>query len=514
VQPLGPGDEFGGYRIEAVAGRGGMGLVYRARQRRPDRIVAIKLIAPELAADPAFRARFERESAIAAQIEHPNVEPVYEVAEADGLLYIAMRYVDGVDLGRLLSQSGPLAPERAAYIVSQAADALDAARARGLVHRDIKPGNILVADRDHVYLTDFGLTKRVSDTRGLTATGMFVGTVDYIAAEQIEGRRIDARADVYALGCVLYEMLSGTVPFPRDSGLATLYAHVNDSPPPLQGVPAPLAAAVARAMAKRPADRFLSAGDLGRAVLAGAAGRTDHGIERTVATRGAAIADADTPTVLAGRAPTRPGAAGPIQPEDATATGHRRTGPSGRPGRFWAVAAGGSDPRGGDRCGHCHCHWLQRARAHACDFPVDALHPEHRDSLPVDGERLDNPTGDVKYHHRTAGERQPRDARPGHGAGEGRRVHAAAHVWGRWERGPAQLPEWRSQRARLEVLRAGRSRPHVARPLCDSRPGAPDDVQEHQVHHPPGGQRVHPRAGLLRMELRVAPTSEYPAACH
>ena len=304
-----------------------MGLVYRARQRRPDRLVAIKLIAPELAADPAFRARFEQESNTAAQIEHPNVIPVYEVGEDSGLLYIAMRYIDGVDLGGLLASSGPLTPERAARFVSQVADALDAAHARGLVHRDVKPGNILVAAGDHVYLTDFGLTKRMTDTRGPTATGMFVGTVDYIAPEQIEGRRIDARADVYALGCVVYQMLSGRVPFPRDSELAKLYAHVNDAPPPLEGVPAPLTAAVMRAMAKRPADRFLSAGDFGRAVLAGAAGRADHATGRAVATRGASIADEQSPTEAGPRTPTELVQTRPTPPADATATGEPRTSP-------------------------------------------------------------------------------------------------------------------------------------------------------------------------------------------
>jgi serine/threonine protein kinase len=303
-----------------------MGLVYRARQRRPDRIVAIKLIAPELAADLAFRARFEQESTTAAQIEHPNVIPVYEVGEEDELLYIAMRYVDGVDLGGLLANSGPLAPVRAAHLTAQVADALDAAHVRGLVHRDVKPGNILVTTRDHVYLTDFGLTKRTAETRGPTQTGMFVGTVDYIAPEQIEGRRVDARADIYALGCVVYEMLSGSVPFPRDSDLAKLYAHANDPLPPLQGVPEPLAAAVTRATAKRPEDRFLSAGDFGRAVLAGAAGRTDPHQGRTVATRGAAIADADAPTEVGRLAPT--------ERADARAVTSRA------PWRSWTVAAG------------------------------------------------------------------------------------------------------------------------------------------------------------------------------
>ena len=300
MEPLGPGDEIGGYLIEGLAGRGGMGLVYRARQRRPERVVAIKVIAPELAADASFRARFEQESSIAAQIEHPNVIPVYAVDEDGGLLFIAMRFVQGTDLGAILAEHGALPPERATRLIAQAADALDAAHSRGLIHRDVKPGNILVDIGDHVYLTDFGLTKRSADTSGITKTGMFVGTVDYIAPEQVEGRRLDARADVYALGCVLYQTLSGGVPFPRDSDIAKIFAHVNDEPAPLTGVPAELAAAVSRAMAKRPEDRYVSAGDFGRAAVAGAGGRFDPGSGHTVARGAAAASDQLTP-----RIPTR-----------------------------------------------------------------------------------------------------------------------------------------------------------------------------------------------------------------
>ena len=272
MRKLRAGDQLAGYRIEAVAGRGGMGLVYRARQRRPDRIVALKVIVPELAADPVFRERFERESNLAAEIEHPNVIPVYEIGEDDDLLYIAMRFITGVDLGALLKQSGPLPPERATRLIAQVGDALDAAHARGLVHRDVKPGNVLIDASDHVYLTDFGLTKRTSETHGMTATGMFVGTVDYIAPEQIEGRHIDGRADIYSLGCVLYEVLSGTVPFPRDSDIPKIFAHVNDPPPRLQNVPPSLADVVERAMAKRPEDRYRSAGEFTRAALVAVGG--------------------------------------------------------------------------------------------------------------------------------------------------------------------------------------------------------------------------------------------------
>lgn len=329
MRQLEPGDDLAGYKIEALAARGGMGLVYRARQRRPDRIVAIKVIAPELAADPDFRARFEQESATAAEIEHPNVIPVYEVGEDGGLLFISMRFVHGVDLGRLLEETGPMPPERAGNLIAQVADALDAAHARGLIHRDVKPGNIMVAERDHVYLTDFGLTKRATESHGMTRTGMFVGTVDYIAPEQVEGRHVDARADIYALGCVTYQLLTGAVPFPRDSDVAKIFAHVNDPPPRLSGVPEPLAAAVERAMAKHPEDRFASAGDFGRAVVAGAAGRLAGGDERTVATGPAAPADRGAPTRVS---PTRPAASAGTPPPPTT--------PSTRAQRRWLLPAG------------------------------------------------------------------------------------------------------------------------------------------------------------------------------
>ena len=298
MRQLGAGDEIGGYLIEAIVGRGGMGLVYRARQRRPDRIVALKVIVPELAADPSFRARFEHESNVAAQIEHPNVVPVYEVGDEQGLLYIAMRFIHGIDLGGLLARSGPLEPGRATRLISPVGDALDVAHARGLVHRDIKPGNLLVDPSDHVYLTDFGLTKRTGQTKGMTATAMFVGTVDYIAPEQIEGRKIDGRADIYSLGCVLYEVLSGSVPFPRDSEIPKIFAHMNDPAPRLVNVPEPLAEVVARAMAKRPGDRFPSAGAFTRAALEAAVGAQPPTTERAPAAPVRAAGAGDKVTVL------------------------------------------------------------------------------------------------------------------------------------------------------------------------------------------------------------------------
>ncbi|MEA2266459.1 MAG: hypothetical protein QOE27_2042, partial [Solirubrobacteraceae bacterium] len=210
AREIAPGDVVGGFAIEAIAGRGGMGVVYRARQTRPDRLVAVKVIAPDLADDPAFRARFERESAIAAQIEHPNVIPVHAVGEDRGILFIAMRFVSGIDLRTLIAQEGRLEPRRAATIVDQVAQALDAAHGHGLVHRDVKPANVLLAaagGRDHVYLTDFGLSRHVEGSQGVTGTGAFLGTIDYVAPEQARAERVDARTDVYSLGCVLFHAL-------------------------------------------------------------------------------------------------------------------------------------------------------------------------------------------------------------------------------------------------------------------------------------------------------------------
>ena len=309
VPALHEGDEFAGHRILGIAGRGGMGVVYRALQLDLDRPVALKLIAPQLAEDPDFRERFVRESRAAASIDHPNVIPIYYTGESDeGALYIAMRYVEGSDLRTLVRAEQRLDPGRAAYIVSQVARALDAAHARGIVHRDVKPANVLLGANDHAYLTDFGLTKRVTSHSGSTRDGGWVGTLGYVAPEQIRGERLDARADVYALGCVLYHSLAGVPPYQRESDEATLWAHLNDDPPTLHdrapSVPASFDAVLARAMAKDPDDRYPSAGDLGRAALAAAGQPVAPGPERLVAVGAAAPGDSQETVVSPDQAPT------------------------------------------------------------------------------------------------------------------------------------------------------------------------------------------------------------------
>jgi DNA-binding beta-propeller fold protein YncE len=269
------GTRLAGYRIEALLGRGGMSVVYRAEQARPRRYVALKLLSPGLAENDAFRQRFLRESELAAATDHPNILPVYDAGEAGGVLYIAMRYVEGVDLKVLLAREGRLEPGRALAIAGQVAGALDAAHTLGLVHRDVKPGNILLAaggtaGGEHAYLADFGLTKRADSASQLTVAGQVLGTVDYVAPEQIEGERVDGRADQYSLACVLFECLTGSVPFPRETELAVLWAHVQQPPPRLSAVatdlPPRLDAAVARALAKPPGDRFPTCGELVAAV--------------------------------------------------------------------------------------------------------------------------------------------------------------------------------------------------------------------------------------------------------
>jgi DNA-binding beta-propeller fold protein YncE len=286
------GTRLAGYTIQALLGRGGMSVVYLAEQARPRRKVALKLVAPELAGSEAFRRRFLREQELAASIDHPNVLPVYDAGEADGRLWIAMRYVDGTDLRTLLAREGPLPPDRAVAIAGQVASALDAAHTRGLVHRDVKPGNVLLAEGagavEHAYLCDFGLTRRVDEAGALTASGQLVGTVDYVAPEQAEGGSVDGRADQYALACVLFECLTGAVPFRRSTELAVVWAHVHQPPPRLAevraGLPEGLDASVARGLAKAPHDRHATCTALvtaARDALSPPEGKTDTGSEQT-----------------------------------------------------------------------------------------------------------------------------------------------------------------------------------------------------------------------------------------
>jgi serine/threonine protein kinase len=308
---LSEGDRFAGYRIEQLLGRGGMGVLYLAVEPGLERRVALKLIAPEAAADEVFARRFAEESRIAASIEHPNVVPIYAAGEEDGVPFIAMRYVSGSDLGKRVAREGCLEPALAAALIAQVGNGLDAIHAAGLVHRDVKPANVLLAGtagEDHAYITDFGVARNVATESGLTQTGRFVGTLDYVAPEQISGAEIDARVDVYALGCLLYKLLIGEVPFPKDGEAARLYAHLNDPPPaPSLHVPAlPMALddVVIRAMSKEPGDRYPSAGDLGRAAVAALSGDRPTLPERTVATGAAAIRESpsiEPPTVPASR---------------------------------------------------------------------------------------------------------------------------------------------------------------------------------------------------------------------
>jgi len=257
------GTTLGDYRIESLLGRGGMSVVYLARHTRLDRSVALKVMAEELSENETFRTRFIREAKMAANLEHTNIVPVYDAGEIDGVLFLAMRVIRGTDLRHVIDQQGPLDPERALTIAGQVASALDAAHRAGLVHRDVKPGNILLAfdgDEEHAFLTDFGLTKQVSSKSGLTKTGTFMGTVDYVAPEQIRGGEVGGRTDQYSLGCVVFECLTGRVPFAKDEEVATLFAHIEDERPSVSAVrpdlPAALSDAVARSMAKRPEDRF------------------------------------------------------------------------------------------------------------------------------------------------------------------------------------------------------------------------------------------------------------------
>jgi streptogramin lyase len=260
------GSELLGYRIEGLLGRGGMGVVYSAYDLRLKRNVALKLVAPELSGDQRFRDRFLRETEVAASLEHPNVVPIHDAGEVEGQLYLVMRNVEGSDLKSLLHEKGGLASARALAICSQLAGALDAAHEGGLVHRDVKPSNVLLDRREHVYLADFGLTRRLADQAVPAGPGLSLGTPAYVAPEQIEGGEVDGGADLYSLGCLLFECLTGEPPFVRDSELAVLWAHVQEPPPKAserrRALPEAIDAVVAKAMAKAPHERYTSCGEL------------------------------------------------------------------------------------------------------------------------------------------------------------------------------------------------------------------------------------------------------------
>ncbi|MDX6571384.1 MAG: hypothetical protein QOC86_540, partial [Gaiellales bacterium] len=282
---LATGSTVAGYRISRLIGRGATGAVYLA-EAADGRLVALKLLIPELAQDTRFRERFLRESQIAAGLDEPHIVPTIDTGEHDGALYLVMPCIEGLDLREILRREGPLSPQRSVDLVTQVASALDAAHAFGLVHRDVKPGNVLVTSGDageHASLCDFGLAKHVSSVNSLTGERAFVGSIAYISPEQIEGGQIDARDDVYSLGCVLFECLTGEPPFARESELATVYAHMNEEPPrpgeTRPGVPEGFDVVVAKALAKSPGDRYASCGEL--AVAAAAAARGELPRRRT-----------------------------------------------------------------------------------------------------------------------------------------------------------------------------------------------------------------------------------------
>ncbi len=315
---FGVGSRIAGYRLDEETGRGGMAVVYRAYDTRLERPVALKLLAPELARDAAFRQRFIRESRTAAAVDHPNIIPIFEAGEAGGVLFIAMRFVYGRDVQSLINAGGPLPVLQACHIVSQVAAGLEAAHAHGLVHRDVKPGNILLDGSasfpGHAYLSDFGLSKRALSDSALTSTGQFLGTVDYIAPEQIEGRGVDGRTDEYALACTAFSMLTGAPPFTRDESVAVMWAQMSAPPPPLTSrrpdLPVAVNDVMAKALAKAPMERYATCPQFADAL------RRACGLEpgargpRPAPTR----VPGPEPAQLSGWAPAQPGAAEPGPP--------------------------------------------------------------------------------------------------------------------------------------------------------------------------------------------------------
>jgi DNA-binding beta-propeller fold protein YncE len=363
-----PGSHIASYQLEERLGQGGMAVVFRAYDSRLDRRVALKLMAPGFSDDDAFRQRFMQESRAAAAVDDPHIIPVFEAGEANGVLFLAMRLVRGGDVRSLIDRNGPLPPARAAEIVAQVASALDAAHARGLVHRDVKPANMLLEaaqapDRpDHVYLSDFGLTKTSLAASGLTATGQFMGTVEYVAPEQIESRPLDGRCDQYALACSAFEMLCGEPPFRREQSISVLYAHLSEPPPQVRlrrpELPDDIEAVLAKALSKAPADRYATCGEFASALRAalGSAGSGPGGAPAgrqatEIAMPGAGAGGPAAPDAAVGaQPPAAEPAAGPTQAADYPA----RAGPTDPSAgqrddttRPASSAAAGTNPRRG-----------------------------------------------------------------------------------------------------------------------------------------------------------------------
>jgi len=350
------GTELGGYRIVEPLGSGGTSVVYRAEHVRLGRPAALKLLTPGFG-EADFSGRFLRESQLAASLDHPSIVPVYDAGEEDGLLYIAMACVEGDDLKKLLAEEGRLEVRRALRILGQIGSALDAAHARGLVHRDVKPANILVAEGDRAYLSDFGVVKELAGT-GTTRTGSFVGTIEYCAPEQIEGQDVDGRADVYALACVLYECLTGATPFHRPSEVAVLNAHLHTPPPKLSrsapNLPTALEPVISKALSKSPLDRYATCGELIAAARAAAAERRVHrlrlaasiallalaGLLGAAIALGAVLAFRDTPAPRVETVVQRPPPAPPSPPSLDTLLLQSKDGRTLNDGAYWLIRGG------------------------------------------------------------------------------------------------------------------------------------------------------------------------------
>jgi len=360
------GEELAGYRLRGVLGRGGMSVVFQAENVRLGNVVALKVLAPELSSDDRFRTRFLHESRMTAALNHPNVIPVYDSGSFEDLLYISMRYVTGADLRRLLRSGGELPPATTLSLLDQTSRALDAAHRAGLIHRDVKPANILIEKADenepeHVYLADFGIAKHALSISGLTSTGQFVGTLDYIAPEQIRGGHVDERTDLYSLGCVVYECLTGQVPFRKDVDAAVLWAHVEEEPERPSAVrtnlPRAIDDVILRAMAKRPEDRYASCRQFltaARAALdpaTGLAASADTGLPRALkppqipSESSEAVEPARSSEAVdrMGDVPSRTGPSSRGETESAASPG----GPGGRPPTNWPPpdAISGRSPR-------------------------------------------------------------------------------------------------------------------------------------------------------------------------